>query len=73
METLFGNTLLGKEIQVRCVEGTVYEGKLRGVGGGIATLEWEGKTTYVACDKVVAAWLREPKEKVAPTIGFLGA
>lgn len=73
METLFGNTLLGKEIRVRCVEGSVYEGKLRAVGGGIITLEWEDKTTYVACDKVVATWLREPKEKTSQGIGFLGA
>lgn len=72
METLFGNTLLGKEIQVRCVEGSIYEGKLRAVGGGVITLEWENKTTYVACDKVVAAWLRDPKEKANAGIGFLG-
>lgn len=73
METLLGNTLLGKEIQVRCVEGSIYEGMLRSVGGGVINLEWENKNTYVACDKIVAAWLRDPKEKSNQSIGFLGA
>jgi hypothetical protein len=72
METTLASNLLNKEIQVRCIEGAVYEGELTGVSNSVATLEWEGKTTYIACDKIVAAWLRDPKQNPTPMIGFLG-
>jgi hypothetical protein len=73
METTLASNFLNQDIQVRCVAGALYEGELTSVNNSVAVLEWEGKTTFIACDKIVAAWLRDPKQKHTPTIGFLGA
>ena len=70
METTLSNALFNKEIELRCVDGATYEGKVTGVGGGVATITWDDRVTYIACDKIVAAWLKNPKEK--SSIGFIG-
>ncbi len=70
METTLSTTLFGKEIGVRCLDGATYEGKVTGVGGGVASLTWDDRVTHIACDKIVAAWLKDPKEKSG--IGFIG-
>lgn len=70
MEEFLNETLLGQEIEVLCLGGGKFAGVARAVSTGVLTLEWEEKSTHVACDKIIAAWLKEDKARPTASLGF---
>ncbi len=70
MERFLNETLLGQEIEVLCLDGGKFSGVARAVTSGVLTLEWEEKSTYVSCDKIIAAWLKEDKARPTASLGF---
>lgn len=70
MEQFISNSLMNKDMEFFCLGGSRYAGRVTGVGQGVITITWEGKTTYIAADKIVALWAKEEKERVTPSLGF---
>lgn len=63
MEQFLSESLLEQEVELYCLGGSQYGGLLKAVSNGVVTLESENKKTYVACDKIIAAWLRTTEEE----------
>lgn len=73
MEQFITSRLLEREVEFFCLGGSRYSGRVQAVEGAVVILEWEGKETYIATDKIVAAWPKEEKEeRPTPLIGFVG-
>jgi hypothetical protein len=72
VEQFLAESLLDKEVELYCLGGSQYGGRLAAVSNGVATIETEEKQTHVACDKIIAAWLRETEEQRRPAgFGFV--
>ncbi|MGH2542529.1 MAG: MM0924 family protein [Ardenticatenaceae bacterium] len=70
MERFIAENLMEQEVEMLCLGGGKFEGVVKSITLGVVTLEWDEKTTYVAGDKIVAAWPRSEKERLVPSLGF---
>ena len=71
MEQWIATRLIGEEVELIGVGNERLSGRVGAVEQGVLTLEWEGRESYVACDKIVAIWARAEGDLGTPHIGFL--
>ncbi len=70
MEQFLAQAQLDKEVELFCLGGSKYSGRIKAVALGVVTLEWEDKESYIACDKIIAVWPKEDREQPGVSLGF---
>jgi hypothetical protein len=71
MEEFISDTLVDREVELFCLGGSNFSGKVKSVRSGVLTLEWDEKESYIACDKIIAVWPKSNGRPSTASLGFL--